>query len=243
MNKWVILSDGWVLRPNQDGLEIVGPEQNISLELPASKEERIKIANILLGEREVPEVNSSTDLRDVLANFENQGILRFSEYKPHKREKSTPIQQKLWRLREGLVGSRGPVSCVYRLDPMSSRFSPAHSYIFSARYDVRSEQNDILSEFAYGVDENQNLAELKAIMEAIERHASGVIPSEELIKTSARKLGKTAIDPRQVVTYSKAQYKNSLPLVPFSTSREYYWKEVFTYPERSMRYLPVECLY
>jgi len=235
MNRWVILDKEWLLRPVQDGLELLTPERNIALEL-SEPERRDEIASILLGE--VPVANNE-GIQETISGLIKQGILQYSNHKPLGIER-TETEKQTWKLWKSIVGSQGPVYEVYWLDLTQSRFSPRGVHLFTAKY--REGVEDIAWAFAND-QKDRNLAELKAIMEALERHACSLVPFAELIRTSAKKLGGSAIDPREVVSYTREQYRNNPSLLPFSSSREYYWKEVMIFPGREKRYLPADCLY
>ena len=235
MNGWVTLNKEWLLRPTQDGLELLTPERNIALEL-SEPERRDEIASILLGE--VPVANNE-DIQETISDLIKQGILQHSNRKPPGIER-TETEKQIWKLRKSIVGSQGPVYEVYWLDPTQSQFSLERTYLFTAKY--REGVENIAWAFAND-QKDRNLAELKAIMEALERHACSIIPFAELVKAPAKKLGKKAIDPREVISYTREQYKNNPSLLPFSNNREYYWKEVMTFPGREKRYLPADCLY
>lgn len=235
MNRWVILDKEWLLRPAQDGLELLTPERNIALEL-SEPERRDEVASILLGE--VPVANNE-EIQKTISGLIKQGILQYSNRKPLGSER-TETEKQIWKLWKSIVGSQGPVYEVYWLDPTQSRFSPRGVHLFTAKY--REGAENIAWAFAND-QKDRNLAELKAIMEALERHACSLVPFAELIRTSAKKLGESAIDPREVVSYTREQYRNNPSLLPFSNNREYYWKEVMTFPGRERRYLPADCLY
>lgn len=235
MIRWITLSKEWLLRPIQEGLELLAPEHNVALEL-SEPERRDEIASILLGE--VPIVNNE-EVQKTISALVKQGILQYSDHKPAKIKRGKTEEQ-IWKLRKSVVGSQGPIYEVYWLDPVQSRFSPRELHLFTAKYLEGAENID----WAFANDrKNRNLPELKAIMEALERHACSVVPFAEFIKTSAKKLGKRAMDPREVVSYTREQYNNNPALLPFLDDREYYWKEVMTFPEGEKCYLPVDCLY
>jgi len=235
MNRWVILDKEWLLRPVQDGLELLTPERNIALEL-SEPERRDEIVSILLGEKPI---TNNEEIRETISGFVKQGILQYSNRKPLAIEK-TETEKQIWKLWKSLVGSRGPVYEVYWLDPTQSQFSPRGLHLFTGKYPEGAD--GIVWAFANDL-KDRNLAELKAIMEALERYACSVVPFAELIKTSAKRLGRSVIDPRRVVSYTSWQYKPNFALLPFSNNRNYYWKEVMTFPQREKRYLPAECLY
>lgn len=241
MSEWIMLNKGWLLRPVIQGLELISHEYNITLEC-STLQDQDKLARILRGHQYIPQTAEGKVIREVLRGFESQGILQVLDHRPPMRP-FTETEETLWRLRRHVVGSRGPISIVYWLNPKKSTFSPNFE-LFSAKYVMFREQGEEeMRGWASGAQKNLEIAELKAIMEALERYASGVIPSEELIRSSAKKIGDVAIDPRRVVNYSETQYKSGLPLFPFTNDREYYWKEVVAYPSGETRYLPVDCLY
>lgn len=237
MSTWVIINKEWLLRPLQDGLELLTPERNIALEL-SEPERWNEITSILLGEQEISTVEEES-IRETIEDLAKRGVLRYVNYKP-THIKRTEIEEKIWKLRKSTVGSQGPIYEVYWLNPNQSQFSPGKVYLFNAKY-LEGTKNIA---WAFANDrKDSDLAELKAIMEALERHACSVVPFAELIKTSANKLGESAINPSQVVSYTRRQYKHNPSLIPFSDEKKYYWKEVITFPQEEKRYLLAECLY
>jgi len=243
MKEWVVLNEEWMLRPTIDAFEFMGLECNIRLEweAPQKKEE---FAAILSGARPISGGTKGATIRRVLRDLEKQRIIQLVNQTPAKGVELSEIGKKLWKIREHLVGSDGPISVVYRLDPKKSAFSPSQLYFFTAKYvQITERGKEKVEDWSYGIHENLEVAEFKAIVEGLERYASGILPVEEFIKSSAAKLGKVALDPRRVIAYSEDQYSFEFPLVPFSEEREYYWKEVIILPEGTKRYLPIECLY
>jgi len=239
--KWVTLKEGWYLRSNQDGLELVGPERNISLEFANPGIYRKRVASILCGFRMIPQNQNNEGIMKTIENLSMQGVLQCQNGKPQDLSTASRVEQILWKLRSTFVGSRGPISTIYRLNFTEPKFSTSKSHLFAARYTPCGETE---KEWAGGADEDSSMAELKATMEALERWASGVIPEEELLKCSSQKLGSRALNPEQVIAYAQWQYqRKGFPLTPFSTTREYFWKEVTTFPGENSYYLPVECLY
>jgi ribosomal protein S12 methylthiotransferase accessory factor len=234
----VQLAEGWHIRPTQDGLELMAPERNIALEL-SDLAFRDELAAVLTGESGVS--NDSKQVEDVLQQLKTAGAILLQETSIRHEPKG---DETAWKIRRDLVGSRGPVISVYWLDPKQSRLSLSRTHLFTAKYRERTGHGEeIREEWTSGSDPNWEWAEFKAIMEAAERHACGVIPQEQLVRSTARKLGDQAISPKKVVAYTKAQYRNGLPFIPFSKDREYWWKSVSILPGGEEKYLPVECLY
>lgn len=234
----VQLNGNWRVRPTQDGLELMTPERNIALEL-SDLSFRDELTAILVGDAEIP--TGSNAVGETLQRLESVGAISRRETLSHHESKR---DETAWRIRRDLVGSRGPVISVYWLDPSQSRMSLSQTHLFTAKYRERTGHEDETQEaWASGSDTNWEQAEFKAIMEAAERHACGVIPQEQLVRSTARKLGNQAISPKKLVSYTKAQYRNGLPFVPFSQDREYWWKSVTILPDGHEMYLPVECLY
>lgn len=234
----VRLNGNWRVRPSQDGLELVAPERNIALEL-SDLTFRDELAAVLAGKTEIP--NGSKPVKDALQQLETTGAVSLQKISTHYESERN---ETAWRIRRDLVGSRGPVTGVYWLDPNQSKMSLSRTHQFSAKYREKTGHGEeTQEEWASGNDANWEQAEFKAIMEAAERHACGVVPQEQLIRSTARKLGNQAISPKRVVAYTKAQYRNGLPFTPFSKDREYWWKSVSTLSGSEEKYLPVECLY
>lgn len=237
----VRLNQNWKIRPTQDGLELVTPEHNIVLEL-SDLAFRDELAAILVGDAEIPA--GSNAIEEALERLESTGVIFRQE--GFARQDSLPIkgEDAAWRIRRDLVGSQGPVMGVYWLNPSQSKMSLSRTHLFTAKYRERTGHGGETQEaWASGSDTDWEQAEFKAIMEALERHACGVIPREQLVRSSARKLKDQAINPRMMVAYTRAQYRNGLPFIPFSQNREYWWKSVTVLPEGYEKYLPIECLY
>jgi ribosomal protein S12 methylthiotransferase accessory factor len=236
----VQLAKGWHIRPTQDGLELMAPERNIVLEL-SDLAFRDQLTAVLKGEKKIP--NEST-AQEALHHLEKAGILSFTKKVFIAKKSTGGIGNVTEKIRRELVGNKGPVVAVYWLNPKQSRFSRLQIHSLSAKYLGRTghdEEKD--EEWAGGSDSDWDWAEFKAIMEALERYASGVVPHNELIRATARQLGERAIDPRRVVAYTKTQYRNGLSFIPFSRDQEYYWKSVTILPGDKEKYLPLECLY
>jgi ribosomal protein S12 methylthiotransferase accessory factor len=235
------LNENWRVRPKQDGLELIAPEHNIALEL-SDLAFRDELMAILVGDAEIP--TSNKVIEETLQRLESVGAISRQEGSACHDPSSIKGKETAWRIRENFVGPRGPVMNIYWLDPIRSKLSLSGIHLFTAKYRERTGHGEETQEaWASGSDADWEQAELKAIMEVIERHTCGVIPQDQLVRTTARKLKDRGLDPRRVVAYTKAQYKNGLPFVPFSQDREYWWKSVTILPEGREKYLPVECLY
>src|SRR3989344_6705066 len=219
----------------------MAPERNVALELsdPILQKE---LADVLAGEIEVPTNNQ--DIEEILDQLKSVGIISREEQPLPRNLSSCKRNEVIWRIQKKLVGKNGPVIRVYWLDPAKSKFSSSKTNFFTAKYSERmGDKEGIREAWASGNDPDLEQAEFKAIMEALERHASGVIPREQLIRSTPHKLGDQILDPRKVVAYTKSQYKRGLPFVPFALSKEYWWKAISVLPEGKEKYLPVECLY
>ena len=241
IQKWVIPNEGWYLRSTQDGLEFIGSERNISLEFPDLEDYRERIAAMLSGRQIVSQDPDDESIREVIQDLTAKGILQTRELKPQEVGSLSEAEQHLWKVRSAFVGSHGPVHTAYRLDPLQSNFPLLSYHALTAKY-ISSGENE--EEWAGGIDQDPILAELKAVMETLERWSSGIIPEAELRECSAKQLGESAFDPRRVIAYSKRQYRRKyFPLTPFANERKYRWKSVTTFPEGKTGYLPIECLY
>ena len=239
--KWVIPNKEWYLRSTQDGLEFIGPERNISLEFSDLEDSLERIAAMLSGRQSISQDPDDESIREVIQYLTAKGILQTREHKPQEVGLLSEAEQRLWKARSVFVGSHGPVRIAYRLDPLQSNFPLFSYHALTAKYIPIGESEE---EWAGGIDRDPVIAELKAVMEALERWSSGVIPEGELQECSAKKLGENALDPRSVVAYARQQYRRkSFPLTPFSKERKYKWKSVTTFPEGKSWYLPIECLY
>lgn len=239
MSEWITPKEGWLLRPTQDGLELITKERGIGLEYPSYGNDQDELTLILSGAKNLSGITN--EVREVLYDLVRRGILQISKTRP---ERQNNPDTTLWKIRKQVVGSMGPVQAVYWLNLSQSKLSLSRTHLFTAKYRERTGHAEETQEaWASGSDTDWEQAEFKAIMEALERHASGVIPQEQLIRTTARKLGNRALDPRRVVAYTRTQYRKGLPFVPFSQERKYWWKSLSLLPEGEEKYLPVECLY
>ncbi|MEK9135466.1 MAG: YcaO-like family protein [Patescibacteria group bacterium] len=235
------LNENWRVRPTQDGLELMAPEHNITLEL-SDLVFRDEIEAVLVGNAEIPVDNKV--IEETLQLLKNIGAISAQEGFTRQNPSSTKREEAAWRIRRDFVGPRGPIMSVYWLNPSQSKLSLSRTHLFTAKYRERTGHGEEMREaWASGSDADWGQAEFKAIMEALERHACGIIPQEQLVRSTARKLKNQALDPRRIVVYTKAQYKNNLPFVPFSKDREYWWKSVKVSPEGYEKYVPIECLY
>ena len=235
------LNENWRVRPTQNGLELIAPEHNIALEL-SDLAFRDELAAVLIGETEIPAGNKT--IEETLQRLESAGAISPARGSARQDPSSTKNKEAVWRIRKDLVGLRGPVTSVYWLDPTQSTLSLSQTHLFTAKYRERTGHGEETQEaWASGSDTDWEQAEFKAIMEALERHACGVIPQEQLVRSTARKLKDRALDPRRIVAYTRTQYRNGLPFVPFSQDREYWWKSITVLPDGYKKYVPVECLY
>ncbi|MDP2641442.1 MAG: YcaO-like family protein [Candidatus Yanofskybacteria bacterium] len=234
----VQLGENWHARPTQEGLELMALERNIALEL-SDLTFRDQLIAVLGGEEDVPAENNA--FQETLRQLERAGALSFVEQGPvSEKQPVGGARNVVDGIRRELVGLRGPVSEVYWLDPKQSRLSLSRTHLFTARYKEGIGEMDA---WAGGSDVNWEMAELKAIMEALERYASSVVPRAELVEATPRELGAQMIDPKRVVAYSEAQYRNEFPLCPFGSNKKYWWGKVTLAGSSEERFLPAECLY
>lgn len=97
-------------------------------------------------------------------------------------------------------------------------------------------------------------ARASALGEAIERHSASAHGEEPVVRTTLRALGDAAIDPRDVMHFSEAQYAarlagtpdasphDSVPL-PFVDDEVTDWSPVWSCTQQRHRYLPTAWLY
>lgn len=232
MAKWIKISPEWHLRPKVGGFELFTKERSLVIERTTEELEAY-----LSGRKPVLSEDETA-----FAPLVAEGAVSFTHQMPEPQPLSR-VTDKVWRLRRRFIGEKAPVSGVYWLDPSLSKFQPARSTIFHAKHSMLTEKGNNQYVWAAGVDSRLELAELKAIVEALERYGSGIVSVDCLIPASHQQLGDAALDPRQVVAYTPYQYRNGLPLHAFDKEAEYYWKRVVLYPSGEERYLPVECLY
>lgn len=239
----ILPNSGWIARPTQKGVEYLTHESNIMVQISGSDRDRNAIVKILLGLRPIGETYGKI-IKKEIDNLLSSGAIRVGGVGLFKENVLDEDERRYLKIRQHTVGDKGPIKSVFWLDPGKSNFSLSQSYLFSGSYSVAlTGKNDEEIEYTSGVGSTPYIAERKAVMEGLERYASGYVPRSDLIVTSAKKLGVKAIDPRRVVNYSEKQYKNGLSFVPFSEDRAYHWKEVVTFPGKKKLYIPVECLY
>ncbi len=246
MMRWVETNQNWILRPTVEGLELISRdgEQVIAFELKGSETDVSECISIFRGEK--PFRSGEENLEKLFVDLSKHGAITLSENQPvdFQIKESSENLKRLWQVRSKFVGTNTPIPKVYWCDPSLSRFFEMDTPLFSSQYTEGGIGTKYKTNWSTGISDDLELAELKSIMEALERHISGIIPYADLIKSSANKIDKQAIDPRRVALYKQRQHsKKEFPLIPFSEDREYYWKEVMTFPGRKKRYLPIECLY
>jgi len=138
---------------------------------------------------------------------------------------SDPAHGEPWLLRTGQDGESCP------LDAMVGPLAPATSlYVYGAGVQHVAISSvlpppsgiGLPSGSAAGIREDRGEAELTATAEAHERHAAGVIPSEDLEAGSFVDLD-MAISPDAVVSYVQWQYEAHPDLLPFDEREERLW--------------------
>lgn len=240
MKKWIKVKKGWLLQPLKTGIDFITLENNVAIEFLNPKQKE-KMISILLGLSEVPKNSENKSISSTVEYLFSKDIISISTKKPRYHNLSA-VENRIWQLRKKFVGKNCYISTVYWLDPKNSQFTPHKMYLFNAKYNISIGKNRMLSQWASGISDNKYLAQLKTIMEGLERYSSSVVSEKDLHRTTAAKLGTSAINPSKVVRYAKNQYKKGFPFFPFSKSKEYYWKEVYSLKSGKKLYLPVECL-
>jgi ribosomal protein S12 methylthiotransferase accessory factor len=245
MMRWVRINQNWILRPTVEGLELIScdGEQVIALALEGSKTDVSECISIFRGEK--PFYTQEESLGELLTDLSGRGAITLSKSQPvdlRTKENSKNLKR-LWQIRSRLVGSNTPVPKIYWFDPLLSRCSVLGVHLFNAQYTIGGVGTQYETDWSTGISDDLELAELKSIMEALERHASGIIPTSELVRASAYQLGDDVIDPTRLATYTEKQYQGALGLTKFTPDREYFWKEVTTFPGWKRKYLPIDCIY
>ena len=230
---WVNLNKNCFIRSISGGFELYSFEDNFEVRINNQKYLN-SLKSIVRGEKEVPVKNK--EIKEFLNNLEQKGIISFTD----RFSLSTVDQSNLRNLIDGITQKVMGENCsiieeIYFANPKESNFSPALNF-FTAGY---MEETTKEKSWSFGVDKNKNVAEIKAIVEALERYTSGIIPFSETIKSSAEKLGDLAIDPNDIRLYRQKNKK----VFPFSREQEYLWKEVIVLPDNKKAYLPIECIY
>lgn len=152
--------------------------------------------------------------------------------------------QELERLREKFVGEATILPEVERVDLEQSRFSLPF-YLYLSRYSSPnslfiSQREPLL---ATGASKDNEQAELKAIIEGLERYASGVYDSESLKLAEAIQLDEEYVDPHDVVAYHPSQYTHDFPLRPFNKTEKFLWKKCFNLSQNKPVYLIADCVF
>lgn len=111
-------------------------------------------------------------------------------------------------------------------------------HLAMARLETRTGPN--AKNFSWGRDANAWVAYDKAVAEAAERHAY----RQPRAMTSAMwDGGKQMCDPRELIRYSRAQYRRAgFPFKPFDPSTSYYWIEAVELHGTGSRWVPAECV-
>lgn len=246
MVNWVKINQSWIFRPILKGLEFISccGEQAIVVTLEGSRINTSELTAIFRGEKPFSFEEKET-FEELIADLSKREVITLSETQPIKPspEKDNVNLKRLWKIRSRLVGPNTPVPKVYWFDPSLSSFSGLRAYLFNAQYTIGGIGSQYPTDWSTGISDELELAELKSITEALERHASGIIPIPELIRTSAKKLNRDVINPNRIVAYSEKQYQSIPWLAKFTSHREYFWKEVLSFSEGKKKYLPIDCLY
>lgn len=240
MKKWVKVKKGWLLQPLRTGIDFMTLENNVTIEFLNPKQKE-KMISILLGLSEIPKNSENKSISSAIKYLLSKDIVGISTKKSQYHNLST-IENRIWQLRKKFVGKNCYISTVYWLDPKNSQFTPHKMHIFNAKYSIPIRKNQMLTQWASGISSNQYLAQLKTIMEGLERYSSSVVSKKDLLRTSAIELGISAINPSKIISYAKNQYKKGFPFTPFSRDKKYYWKEVYSFNSGKKLYLPVECV-
>ncbi|OGC47602.1 hypothetical protein A2886_02335 [candidate division WWE3 bacterium RIFCSPHIGHO2_01_FULL_42_13] len=236
MNKWITLSEGWELLPTLNGLELRKGERSIDIE-SESERDLAYLSRVLSGQQKVTSAVNQ-EISKTLAQLKGIGAVSFGKTKPSK-SKGLSVKSRLRTLREAFVGKGSYIPVVHNTSQEMSSFNLGGNHLFSAKYlNVLGEED-----FSAGFSSSKVRAEIKAIMEALERVASGIVPKEKLLNASAKELGGSALDPRSVVTYKNLQYDKGLPFKRYDPKARYFWKSVVKLASGKEFYLPVELLY
>jgi len=235
MSKWIKLAQDWELLPISNGIELRHGEKSLDLEVPTN-EEVSELKSALKGDVDLT-TSSNPDILSLVDHLLSESAIEVVEIKPTQYSKSSE-EKILCSLRSSFVGSDSYIKAVYRPDPRNLSFPLLTSHIFSAKYADSAGNED----WSSGLDDSKSLAEIKAIMEGLERVASGILPTNDVLYTTGKSLGPKVLDPRRVVEYSTEQYRH-VQLKTFSLTKHYYWQKVFRVSDSQAFYLPVECIY
>lgn len=242
MNKWVNLSRYLKLRPTIEGLEFITYDKNINLDLSSLKyREQENITALLRGTNPYVNGRRGRYIDSTIKNLKKRGLIYLSNSAPARLTKSEEL---LWKVRKKFVGNKGPIQRVYWLDPNRSEYYPENAALFSTKYISKTGcKNKRMMEWTSGIDSDPTIAELKAVMEGVERFYSGEITVKELIRAREVDLHRQSVNPTELISYLDKQYRKDLAIEPYSPRKIYYWKNAKIFPTEKDILLPIDLVF
>jgi thiazole/oxazole-forming peptide maturase SagD family component len=168
-----------------------------------------------------PAVRGET-IQSVISDLTSLGVLADSHEADAQAHESAVLLMKLW---QQLVGRRRPVRVAKitgRPQPGAQFYSAASIFApGSGNLDLRSRDQ----RSAGGTASSGPLALIKAIAEAYERHASGLVRID--VTSRARDLSEPWLDPRRLVPLTHRQFDRLPHLQPFTENQTRQWVRGF----------------
>lgn len=146
---------------------------------------------------------------------------------------------KLWHLRQNLVGPGKPVewevhSSLGQDEYVLDKVLAVASYSPPGK---KGEKSGLANQ-CYGLSTDSRIASIKAIAEAYERYASGLIRYD--VVGAATDLDRAWLDPRVFTPFDPRQYSHLTEVDPFNPEKIYQWVEGYRYGSKTPVLVPVE---
>ncbi len=240
MKKWVKINSKWNLRPIINGLEFITYDKNVHLKFPKNKKKQMEELYLILEGKKAYSAKENEENINVLNLLHKRKIVNFSNSQSVL--KSNTMEETLCSLRNRVVGRSGFIKKIYKLDPKKSKYKPINTTLFSAKFVSRRGSRRRV-EWTSGIDKDPVIAELKAIMEGVERFYSGVLPKEKIFESKLIDINNLLFDSTQLVFYLKKQYRKNLIIRPFSERRKYFWNKATIFPGEKTTFVPIDLIY
>jgi len=156
----------------------------------------------------------------------------------------TKKELQLKGMKDWFVGETTIVPLLEFQSPTDSVFRPPF-HLYTARY--ASSNNLFMPQeeprVAGGASKNKKLAQVKAIMEGIERYAAGNYYFDRLRRAKAKELADDFVSPTELVAYHPKQYTKNFSLRPFNPETEFFWKECYNLNQKRSVYIIADCIF
>lgn len=154
----------------------------------------------------------------------------------------TPVTEALPRLEASVAPLVGIVT-----GAVSTTHTPDESSLPNCACELASARRTLggpTVAFGSGAHPDRLRARAAAIGEAVERYSGVFVPYDRLRRTTARELGRTAVDPARFALFDPAQFGiQRFPLVPFTPDTRTTFVEGVDLRDGSTAFLPAELVY